>query len=232
MCTRALPGPTREGRTACARTGNVRTRRAPGCGSHVSRAVQRTPGSVSPTHKESRVRGRRSGAPVQGIPHIASTPHDGRLSSVPPARGEQYPARQTGWDMTQRLPHQGAAPRVAPAARRPEAVLPRHPVFIARSSWRTRTLQCVALAVGCACLGYLLFVGMVISGLRQPVGAHPPSVNGPVPSGPDTGKSQYGRGAHARAEAYRLPARAQADRDDRRQPPAGRSAPPAGGPKQ
>lgn len=169
---------------------------------------------------------------MQGIPHIASTPHDGRLSSVPPVRREQYPAQQTRWDMTQRMPHQGAVPRVPPAAQRPKAAVPRHPVFISQSGWRRRTLQGVALAVGCTCLGYLLFVGMLVSGLRQPVGTHPPSMNGPVPSGPDTGKSQYGRGAPVRAEAHRPSARAQADRDDRRRPPAGRSAPSAGGPKQ
>ncbi|OKI00974.1 hypothetical protein A6A06_19010 [Streptomyces sp. CB02923] len=134
--------------------------------------------------------------------------------------------------MTPRMPHQGAALRVPPAARRPEAAVPRHPVFISRSGWRRRTLQVVALAVGCACFGYLLFVGMLISGLRQPVGTHPPSMTGPVPSGPVAGTSQYGRGAPARAEAHRPPAGARADRDDRRRPPAGRSAPSAGGPKQ
>ncbi len=221
---------------ACARTGSVRTRRAPGCGSDVSRAVQRTPGSVSPTHKESRVRGRRSGAPVQGIPHIASTPHDGRSSSVPPARREPYTAQHTGRDMTQRMPHRGAvsatAPRVSPAARRPQAAAPQLPVFISQSGWRRRTLQGVALAVGCACVGYLLFVGTLISGLRQPVGTHPPSMNGPVPSGPGTGTTQVGHGAPARAEAHRPPAKAHADRDDHLHPSAGRSAPSAGGPKQ
>ncbi|MFD7669166.1 hypothetical protein [Streptomyces sp. NPDC059788] len=129
------------------------------------------------------------------------------------------------------MPHRSAASRVTPAARRPEAASTRHPVFIARSGWRRRTLQGAALAVGCACLGYLLFVGTLISGLRQPVGTHPPSMNGPVPSGPDAGKSRYGRGAPARAEAHRPPARTQADRDARR-PPAGRSAPSAGGPRQ
>ncbi|MFI2235843.1 hypothetical protein [Streptomyces chrestomyceticus] len=117
------------------------------------------------------------------------------------------------------------------AARRPEAAPPRPPVFIAQSGWRRRTLQGVALAVGCACLGYLLFVGMLISGLRQPVGTHPPSTKGPVPSGPDSGTSQYSSGAPVRAEAHRPSARAHADRDHRR-PPAGRSAPSAGGPKQ
>ncbi|UNZ08074.1 hypothetical protein SRIMHP_03835 [Streptomyces rimosus subsp. rimosus] len=169
---------------------------------------------------------------MQGIPHIASTPHDGRRSSVPPARREQYPAPHTGRDMAPRMPYQGAAPHVTPAARPPEAAAPQHPVFISRSGWRRRTLQGMALAVGCSCLGYLAFVGMLVSGLRQPVGTHPPSMNGPAPSGPGTGTSQYGRGAPARAEAHRPSARNRADRDDRRRPPAGRSAPPAGGPKQ
>ncbi|KOT87350.1 hypothetical protein ADK86_36065 [Streptomyces sp. NRRL F-5755] len=121
---------------------------------------------------------------------------------------------------------------MAPAARPPEAAAPRHPVFISRSGWRRRTLHGVAVAVGCSCLGYLVFVGMLISGLRQPVGTHPPSMNGPAPSGPGTGASQYGRGAPARAEAHRPSAGDRAGRDDRRRPPAGRSAPSVGGPKQ
>ncbi|MEU9124490.1 hypothetical protein AB0C96_32350 [Streptomyces sp. NPDC048506] len=121
---------------------------------------------------------------------------------------------------------------MTPAARPPQAAARQLPVFIDQSGWRRRTLQGVALAVGCSCLGYLLFVGTLISGLRQPVGTHPPSLNGPAPSGPDTGKSQHGHGAPDRAEAHRPPARAHADRDDHRRPPAGRSAPSAGGPEQ
>ncbi|MFD8548215.1 hypothetical protein [Streptomyces sp. NPDC059649] len=134
--------------------------------------------------------------------------------------------------MTQPVPHRGVAPRGTPAARRPQAAAPQLPVFIGRSGWRRRMLQALALAVGCACLGYLLFVGTLISGLRQSVGTHPPSMNGPVPSGPDTGTAQRGHGAPARAEAHRPPARAHVDRDDHRRPPAGRAAPPAGGTKQ
>ncbi|MEU8889976.1 hypothetical protein [Streptomyces sp. NPDC048442] len=88
----------------------------------------------------------------------------------------------------------------------------------------------MALAVGCACLGYLLFVGTLISGLRQPVGTYPPSLNGPAPSGPDTGTSPRGHGAPDRAEADRSPARDLVDRDHHR--PPGRSLPSAGGPKQ
>ncbi|MGW7414196.1 hypothetical protein [Streptomyces sp. NPDC054863] len=129
-----------------------------------------------------------------------------------------------------------AAPRVYPAARRPQAAAPQLPVFIDQSGWRRRTLQGVALAVGFACLGYLLFVGALISGLRQPVGTHPPSTNVPAPSGPDTGTSQRGHGAPDRAEADRTeadrsPARGVVDRDDHR-PPSGRSVPSAGGPEQ
>ncbi|MET7622066.1 hypothetical protein [Streptomyces sp. NPDC005408] len=134
--------------------------------------------------------------------------------------------------MTQRMPHRAAAPRVTPAARRAQAA-PQLPVFVDQSGWRRRTLQGVALAVGCACLGYLLFVGTLISGLRQPVGTHPPSTNGPAPSGPDTGKSLHGSGAPVGAEAQRPPARAHADREIHRRPLSGRSAPlPTGGPKQ
>jgi hypothetical protein len=152
---------------------------------------------------------------VQGIPHIASTPHDGRLSPLPPARRAQH----TGRDMTQRVPPRrpGDASQV--------------PVFIDQSGWRRRTLQGVALTLGCACLGYLLFVGMLISGLRQPVGTHPPSTGGPASSGPDSSKSLHGPGAPVRAEVHRPPAGVHADRNAHR-PPAGRSTPSAGGLKQ
>lgn len=204
--------------------GNPSCPPAPGWGLDVSRAVQRTSGPVPPTHKESRVRGLRSGASVQGIPHIASTPHDGRLSSMPPARRAQHPGR----DMPQRMPHRGAVPPVTPQARRPQAAASQLPVFIDESGWRRRTLQGVALVLGCACLGYLLFVGMLISGLRQPVGTHPPSTGGRAPSGPDSGEELHGRGAPARAEASRPPGSIHADRGDH-DPPAGRSAPSAGG---
>ncbi|MEU5014063.1 hypothetical protein AB0G35_27980 [Streptomyces sp. NPDC021749] len=160
--------------------------------------------------------------------------------------------------MTQPMPYRVAAPRVTPAARRSQQA-PQLPVFIGKSGWRRRTLQGLALALGCACLGYLLFVGTLISGLRQSVGTHPPSMNGPVPSGPGTGTSQHGHGAPARAEAHQPPARARANGDARRRPqagarangdarrrpqagarangdarrrpPAGRSAPSAGGPE-
>lgn len=181
---------------------------------------------------------------MQGIPHIASTPHDGRWSSVPPARREQqHTGQYTARDMTQRIPPPVAAPRVTPAARRPRAAAPQLPVFIDQSGWRRRTLQGVALAVGCACLGYLLFVGTLVSGLRQPVGTQPPSTNGPAPSGPDTGTdtrpdtgtSQHGRGVPDQAGAHRPPAGVHADRDHHRRPSTGgtgRSAPAAGGPKQ
>ncbi|MFJ9821053.1 hypothetical protein ACIRU3_38530 [Streptomyces sp. NPDC101151] len=130
--------------------------------------------------------------------------------------------------MTQRVPHRGAVPRASPEARRRQAAASQLPVFIDQSGWRRRTLQGVALAVGCACLGYLLFVGMLISGLRQPVGTHPPSTSGRAPSGPDSGKSPHGPGTPARAAASRPPAGVQADRGDHR-PTAGRSAPSAGG---
>ncbi|MEU4996209.1 hypothetical protein [Streptomyces sp. NPDC021622] len=118
---------------------------------------------------------------MQGTPHIASTPHDGRWSSVPPARGEQREA---------------VTPLVPPVERRAQDVAaPRLPVFIDQSGWRKRTLQGLALAVVCACLGYLLLVGTLISGLWQPVGTQPPSTNGPAASGPDTGKAPHGRSA-------------------------------------
>ncbi|MFD3573640.1 hypothetical protein [Streptomyces sp. NPDC058644] len=114
---------------------------------------------------------------MQGTPHIASTPHHGRWSSVHP-------------DVAQRMPDRAAVvPRATPATRRPDDADPQLPVFIDQSGWRRRALQGLALMVGCACVGYLLFVGALISGLRQPVGTHPPSTNAPAPSGPDTGRS-------------------------------------------
>lgn len=163
---------------------------------------------------------------MQGNPHIASTPHDGRLlPATPAARQAQY----TGRDVARRVPHRVEAPPVDPAARRPRPIDPQLPVFIDQSGWRRRTLQGLGLVVGCACVGYLLFAGTVISELWQPVGTQPPSTNAPAPTGQDTRTSPQGRSDGARA-----PVRtgAHADRDDHRRPPAGRSAPPAGGPKQ
>lgn len=170
---------------------------------------------------------------MQGTPHIASTPHDGRLPSVPPAaRQAQY---TTGRDVAQRVPYRVDAPPmdpmdpmgpVDPAARHPQSVAPRPPVFIDQSGWRRRTLQGLGLVVGCAGLGYLLFAGTLISELWQPVGTQPPSTNAPAPTGQDgTGTSPQGRSDVRTGAAH-------ADRDDHRRPPAGRSAPPAGGPKQ
>ncbi|MFD4477951.1 hypothetical protein ACFWPU_17795 [Streptomyces sp. NPDC058471] len=134
--------------------------------------------------------------------------------------------------MTQHMPRQGVAAHVPPAARRHPAATPQLPVFIDQSGWRRRTLQGMALVVGCACLGYLLFVGTLISGLLRPVSTQPPTTNAPASSVPDTGAAARGPGTPARAEAHPSPATAHADRDDRRRPPAARSAPPpAGDPK-
>jgi hypothetical protein len=102
--------------------------------------------------------------------------------------------------MPQNLPHRAAAPRVTPAARRaPDE--PELPIFVDRSGWRRRTLQGVALVVGCACLGYLAFVGALISGLREPVGTHPPRTNVPAPVGQDSGKFSHGSGRSAQPPA-------------------------------
>lgn len=160
---------------------------------------------------------------MQGIPHIASTPHDGRSSPVPPARG----ARPTGRDMTPRVPYEAVVPHEAPVARHPRAADEPHiPVFIDESGWRRRALQGVAVAVSCACVGYLLFVGTLMSGLLRPAATHPPSTDGSVPAGPDTGKRAQGPGAPGRTDPH-------ADRDKHRRPSTGRSvAPPAGGPGQ
>ncbi|MFG2497933.1 hypothetical protein ACGFSB_06905 [Streptomyces sp. NPDC048441] len=149
------------------------------------------------------------------------------MTRQPTARRAPLPGR----DVTQHMPHRVAAPHVTPAARRPDPSDPQLPIFIDQSGWRRRTLQGLALAVGCVCLGYLLFVGLLVSGLRQPVGTHPPSTNGPASTGSDAGKSLRGTGEPAGAEANRPPAKAHADRDNRR-PSAGRSVPPAGGPGQ
>lgn len=107
---------------------------------------------------------------MQGTPHIASTPHDGRWPSVSP-----YPPGTA-------VP----AVRRPPAERFSPAAAPQLPVFIDRSGWRRRTLQGLGLLVGCGCLGYLLFAGTLISGLWQPVGTHPPSTVAPASSGADT----------------------------------------------
>ncbi|WP_371526537.1 hypothetical protein OG302_10515 [Streptomyces sp. NBC_01283] len=135
--------------------------------------------------------------------------------------------------MAQHVPRRATAPHVPPAARRPPAAAPQLPVFIDQSGWRRRTLQGMALVVGCACLGYLLFVGTLLSGLLRPVSTQPPTTNAPTSSVPDTGEAARGTGAPARAEAHPSPATAHADRHDRHRPPAARSAPPpTGDPKQ
>ncbi|QEU90971.1 hypothetical protein [Streptomyces kanamyceticus] len=123
---------------------------------------------------------------MQGTPHIASTPHDGRSSPIPPARGAQ--PQRTGRED------------------------PQLPVFVDQSGWRKRTLQGMALVVGSACVGYLAFVGTLVSGLQQPVGTHPPSTKnttdttdatdttntadkgGRARSGQHADKSSYGSG--------------------------------------
>ncbi|MFF0741700.1 hypothetical protein ACFYVL_14990 [Streptomyces sp. NPDC004111] len=133
---------------------------------------------------------------MQGTPHIASTAHDGRSSPVPSARRAPHPGR----DLAQGLPYREAAPRVTRVARRaPDE--PELPIFVDRSGWRRRTLQGLALVVGFACLGYLFFVGALISGLRQPVGTRPPSTNGSAPGDPGTAKSPHGTGTPADAQA-------------------------------
>ncbi|MEV7190199.1 hypothetical protein AB0N81_00140 [Streptomyces sp. NPDC093510] len=68
-------------------------------------------------------------------------------------------------------------------------------MFIDESGHRRRALQVLAVVVGCVCLGYLLFAGALVSGLRQPVGTHPPSTGGAAPSGPDNGEAPTGRSA-------------------------------------
>ncbi|WP_344520280.1 hypothetical protein [Streptomyces rectiviolaceus] len=113
-------------------------------------------------------------------------------------------------------------------ARRPQDAEPQLPIFIDQSGWRRRTLQGVALVVSCACLGYLLFVGTLISGLFQPVGTHPPSTNAPRTNVPSTNAPV----PSGRDQAGRQAVRSHADRDDHRRPPARRTAPPAGGLKQ
>lgn len=116
----------------------------------------------------------------------------------------------------QGTPHIAGTPhtaRAAPVTRRPEAAAePQLPVFIDESGLRRRALQGMALLVGCACLGYLLFVGSLADGLREPVGTHPPSTTGTSTS--------TGAGTSAR----------HSDGGDRHRPPTGRSgAVPAGG---
>ncbi|MFI1678242.1 hypothetical protein [Streptomyces sp. NPDC020607] len=131
----------------------------------------------------------------------------------------------------QGTPHIAGTPhtaRAAPVTRRPEAAAaPQLPVFIDESGWRRRALQGMALLVGCACLGYLLFVGALASGLRNPVGTHPPSTNGTSTStGTHTGTSTD---TATRTSAHH----SDGDGGDRHRPPTGRSGrPPAGGAEQ
>ncbi|MFD0413828.1 hypothetical protein [Streptomyces sp. NPDC127108] len=148
--------------------------------------------------------------------------------------------------MTPRVPYEAMAPHVPPVAPRPRAADPELPVFIDESGWRRRALQGVAVVVSCACVGYLVFVGTLMTGLLRPVGTEPPSTNGPVPAGPDSGERAQGPDAPGRTDADRpragdhrpqsdahAEAGAHADRDHHRRPSTGRSVPPpAGGPRQ
>ncbi|MEU6823348.1 hypothetical protein ABZ921_22160 [Streptomyces atriruber] len=112
--------------------------------------------------------------------------------------------------------------------RRPEPVDPQLPVFIDESGWRRRTLQGMALVVGCGCLGYLLFVGTMLSGLRTPVGTHPPSTNGPASSAPDHATSPRSQG-HTKTN-HATPDTPAGHEARHHRPPGGRSVvPPAGG---
>ncbi|MEV5977429.1 hypothetical protein [Streptomyces sp. NPDC052114] len=123
-----------------------------------------------------------------------------------------------------------AVPRAAPAPPRAQDAEPELPVFVDESGWRRRALQGAALVVGGVCLGYLAFVGTLASGLLQPVGTQPPRVDGPSAQD-DDGRQAHRSGGAVRAEARQAAARERAERDKHRRPPAGRSAPPAGGPR-
>ncbi|MGW7269843.1 hypothetical protein ACWGH5_04955 [Streptomyces sp. NPDC054864] len=127
---------------------------------------------------------------------------------------------------------QGAVTTRSNAAVRLPPAEPQIPVFIDESGWRRRTLQGIGLAVGCACVGYLLFVGTIVSGFGQPVGTQPPSTNAPAGPNAPAAPSRQDAGAPPEDPGAPVPAGARADRDEHRRPPAGRSAPPAGGPKQ
>ncbi|WP_157872394.1 hypothetical protein [Streptomyces silaceus] len=108
--------------------------------------------------------------------------------------------------------------RQAPAPRRPHEDEPQLPVFVDESGWRRRALQGIALVVGCVCLGYLFFVGVLGSGLLQPVGTQPPSVKGPA-APDDTGSTSPRRPGHrsggsVRAEARQASAEKRAERTE------------------
>lgn len=57
------------------------------------------------------------------------------------------------------------------------------------------------MAVGFACVGYLLLVGMLIGGLWQPIGQQPPSTTGPQPVGAERPAAEKPRQGPARPVA-------------------------------
>lgn len=103
-----------------------------------------------------------------------------------------------------------------------------HPVFIDNSGWRRRLSRFLAVTVGCACVGYLMLIGMLVGGLWQPLGSQPPSTKGPLPAStkgplptsttgplptapdrPLAGKPSPGPGGARRVDAPRVPGSAE-----------------------
>lgn len=156
-------------------------------------------------------------APRTSHPTTPGTHPTPRSAARPTTPGGTHPAAQR------------ASPLAVPPVMRPRAG--RRPVFIDHSGWRRRLLQTAALGLGLVCLGYLAFVGALVTGFGQPVGTAPPTMNGPGPSGPDRAGPPGGGGIPSRAEVHRPPGNTEAGHQRSRQP-VRRTGVQAGGLKQ
>ncbi|GAA0449944.1 hypothetical protein GCM10010361_12510 [Streptomyces olivaceiscleroticus] len=138
---------------------------------------------------------------AEGFPH---TSHTGEVGHGMPARRDL--------PMTHRPRPQGQA---------------QHPVFIDNSGWRRKLSRLLAVAVGGACIGYLMLIAVLVGGLWQPAGSQPPGTTGPLPAGdarPAAGKPSPAPGGAQRIDAPRVPGSAERPGDRHsRTPPSARS---------
>ncbi|MGW0731981.1 hypothetical protein [Streptomyces sp. NPDC002851] len=64
------------------------------------------------------------------------------------------------------------------------------PVFIERSGLRRKLLRYLAVTLGCACAGYLVFLGVIVGALKDPGRQLPPRMDEPLPTG--NARHEYG----------------------------------------
>lgn len=79
------------------------------------------------------------------------------------------------------------------------------PIFIESSGVRRKFLRFTATVVGCACGGYLLFVGILVSGMWNSSEQQPPTTNEPLPAGPARHESPAPATPHTPRTAHDSP---------------------------